>query len=257
MTHSRTAIVTGGLTGIGLASAVALRNAGHRVAVGSRRGDDDGELAGNARDILGDQVWIGKLDVSDQQSVEAFVGRTTEQFGVPTILVNSHGIYQEAEISGHSDEAWFSQIDINLNGVFRMIRAVFPGMIVQKHGRIANVSSTAGNVGAAKYAAYCASKAGVTGLSRAVAVEGAPHNITCVSISPTWIDTPMMERATQRHAKARDTSPAEARSALEGSNPQGRLVQPEEVGNLIAFCCSDASPALTNEDIEINAGALW
>ena len=138
-----------------------------------------------------------------------------------------------------------------------MIRAVFPGMISKNHGRIVNISSTAAHVGASGYSAYCASKAGVNGLSRAVAVEGAPHNITCVSISPTWIDTPMMERATLRHAKAKGTTQEQARQNLHGSNPQGRLVQPEEVANLVAFCCSDAAPALTNEDIQVNAGALW
>ncbi|MEM7216147.1 MAG: SDR family oxidoreductase [Pseudomonadota bacterium] len=253
----RTAIITGGLTGIGLASAVALQNAGHNVAVGSRRGTDDPETADIAHNELGCGAWIGKLDVANDDSIAAFVGETEKRFGRPTILVNSHGVYQEAEISGHPDDAWFDQIDINLNGVFRMIRAVFPGMIEEHHGRIVNISSTAGHVGAAKYAAYCASKAGVIGLSKAVAVEGAPHNITCVSVSPTWIDTPMMERATLRHAKAKEITPTEARTNLESSNPQGRLVQPGEIGELVAFCCSDASPALTNEDIQVNAGALW
>ncbi|MGI9353139.1 MAG: SDR family NAD(P)-dependent oxidoreductase [Rhizobiaceae bacterium] len=253
----RVAIVTGGLTGIGLASAAALQAAGIRIAVGSRRGANDPETADATRNVLGCDVWIGKLDVSDDQSISSFVKEVEERFGTPTILVNSHGIYHEAAIDGHSDNSWFEQIDINLNGVFRMIRAVFPGMVAKKHGRIVNISSTAAHVGASGYSAYCASKAGVNGLSRAVAVEGAPNNITCISISPTWIDTPMMERATLRHAKARGTTQEQAREKLHGSNPQGRLVQPEEIANLVAFCCSDAAPALTNEDIQVNAGAIW
>ncbi len=254
---ARTAIVTGGLTGIGLASAAALRDAGHNVAVGSRRGTEDAELADAARNALGCGAWIGRLDVTSEASISEFVGETSKRFATPTILVNSHGIFHPAEISGHSDNVWFEQIEINLNGVFRMIRSVFPGMISENHGRIVNISSTAGNIGAAKYAAYCASKAGVTGLSKAVAVEGAPHNITCVSISPTFIETPMMDNAVKRMGKAAGKPPEEMKERLKGANPQGRLVQPEEVGNLVAFCCSDASPALTNEDIEVNAGAMW
>ena len=253
---ARTAIVTGGLTGIGLASAKALKSAGHNVAVGSRSGNNP-ETVEQVKLALGDDALVGYLDVTDQTSVSDFITEVSQQYETPSILVNSHGIFRETEITNHKDEDWFDQIDINLNGVFRMIRSVFPGMIEQNFGRIVNISSTAGHVGAAKYGAYCASKAGVIGLSKAVAVEGAPHNITCVSISPTWIDTPMMDRAIDRHAAAKKQSREEARLNLETSNPQGRVVSPEEVGNLVAFCCSEEVPALTNEDIQINAGAMW
>lgn len=253
----KVAVITGGLTGIGLASAVALQSAGHKIAVGSRRGNDDPETADKARNELGCDAWIGKLDVRDQNSVAEFVDTTFEKFGTPTILVNSHGIYREGFLSAKEDETWFEQIDINLTGTYRMIKALFPGMVAKNHGRIVNIASTAGHVGAKGYSGYCASKAGVIGLTKAVSVEGAPHNITCVSISPTWVETPMMDNATVRHANSTGTKPEEAREKLKSSNPQGRLVQPSEVGNLVAYCCSDASPALTNEDIQINAGALW
>ena len=253
---ARTAIITGGLTGIGLASAKALQSAGHKIAVGSRSGNKT-ETVERVKLELGDEAWVGCLDVADQTSVTNFITEVSREFGPPSILVNSHGIFRETEITNHRDKDWFDQIDINLNGVFRMIRSVYPGMVEQNFGRIVNISSTAGHVGAAKYGAYCASKAGGIGLSKAVAVEGAPHNITCVSISPTWIDTPMMDRAIDRHAKAKDQTREEARLNLEASNPQGRVVSPEEVGKLVAFCCSEEVPALTNEDIQINAGAMW
>ncbi|MEO0328430.1 MAG: SDR family NAD(P)-dependent oxidoreductase [Pseudomonadota bacterium] len=252
----RVAVVTGGLTGIGFASAKALLDAGHEVAVGSRRGEDD-SMAGHARDVLGGKALIGKLNVTSVSSITSFLDHTNNRFGVPTLLVNAHGIFHEAQLGNHSDQAWFDQIDINLNGVFRMIRAIFPGMIAKNHGRIVNISSTAAHVGAAGYAAYCASKAGVNGLSKAVAVEGAPHNITCVSISPTFIETPMMENAVKRIGKKTGKSASEIKEQLKLTNPQDRLVQPEEVGALAAFCCSDEAPALTNEDIQINAGAVW
>lgn len=252
----RVAIVTGGLTGIGMASAKCLTEAGHKVAVCSRRGAED-DLAGQARALLGAGAVIAAADVADQLSVDRFVDQVGAELGPPTILVNAAGIYHEAFLSDHNDAAWFEQIDINLNGSFRMIRAVFPGMVRQNWGRIVNIASTAGSKGAAGYSGYCASKAGVIGLSKAVAVEGAPHNINCVSISPTWVETPMMDNALKRHAKAGGNTASDAKAALERSNPQGRLVQPSEIGTLVAFFCSDASPALTNEDIQINAGADW
>ena len=252
----RVAVVTGGLTGIGLASARALVDAGHHVAVCSRRGATE-ELAAEARDALGAQVLIGAADVADQSSINQFLEQVRDTFGAPSILVNAAGIYRQGFLHEAEDSAWFDQIEINLSGVYRMIRSVYPEMEQQGWGRIVNIASTAGRVGAAGYAGYCASKAGVIGLSKAVAVEGAPYGINCISISPTWVETPMMDNATARHAKAGKISPKAAKDALTTSNPQGRLVQPSEIGTLVAFFCSEASPALTNEDIQINAGALW
>lgn len=252
----RIAIVTGGLTGIGLAAAKALSEAGHRVAVGSRRGGD-GDLGRQAQDALGPGALIGTLDVGDPASVARFVGRVEAELGPPGILVNAAGIYRESFMTAQDDAAWFDQIDINLNGCYRTIAATYPAMIAANWGRIVNIASTAGTKGAAGYAGYCASKAGVIGLSKAIAVEGAPHNINCISISPTWVETPMMDNAVRRHATAAGTTPEAAKSALTGSNPQHRLVQPSEIAALVAFFCSDAAPALTNVDIQINAGADW
>jgi NAD(P)-dependent dehydrogenase (short-subunit alcohol dehydrogenase family) len=256
MTANRVAVVTGGLTGIGLASALELQAAGVMVAVGSRVGSDS-EAGHAARQILGDAAMIGALDVADQVSVDAFCAKVQHQLGPVDILVNAAGIYAEAVIDGHSDEAWSSQIDINLTGPFRMTRALLPDMMARGWGRIVNIASTAAHIGAAGYAGYCASKAGLLGLTRVTALEGAPHGVTCVSISPTWIDTPMMDRATARHAKAGGTSAKDAKQALETSNPQGRIVQPQEISSLVAFCCGDGSPALTGEDIQVTAGAIW
>jgi NAD(P)-dependent dehydrogenase (short-subunit alcohol dehydrogenase family) len=138
-----------------------------------------------------------------------------------------------------------------------MIRAVFPDMTAAKWGRIANIASTAGTRGERGYAGYCASKAGLIGLSKAVAVEGAPLGISCIAVSPTWVETPMMAKAFERIAAERQITLAEARAILAVSNPQGRIVQPEEVAAMVDFFCTDHAPALTNVDIQINAGADW
>ncbi len=230
MTAPRVAIVTGGLAGIGAASARALEAAGCKVAVASRSGG------------------FARLDVSDTESVTAFVDRVRTDLGPPTILVNSAGIYCGAPIHEQTDQDWETDIGTNLTGVFKMTRAVLPDMQAAGWGRIVNIASTAAHVGAPNYGAYCASKAGVVALSKVTAIEGAPHGINCVSISPTWIETPMMDGAVARGM---------SKAWIAAQNPQNRLVQPEEVAALVAFCCSDASPALTNEDIKVNAGAEW
>ena len=252
----RVAIVTGGLTGIGLAAAKALVDQGHHVAIGSRQADNV-HVIKEARALLGKDAHIGRLDVASQASVDAFTTIVRHHFGAPTILVNAAGIYREAFFSEHSDHDWLDQIEINLNGPFRMIRSLWGDMVEAKWGRIANVASTAGSMGAAGYAAYCASKAGVIGLSKSVGVEGAPHGINCISVSPTWVETPMMDNALGRIAKDKGISLEAARDRLTHSNPQGRLVQPSEIANLIGFFCTDASLGLTNVDIQINAGADW
>jgi NAD(P)-dependent dehydrogenase (short-subunit alcohol dehydrogenase family) len=138
-----------------------------------------------------------------------------------------------------------------------MTRAVFGGMQAEGWGRIANIASTAGTRGEKGYAAYCASKAGLIGLSKATAVEGAPNGISCIAVSPTWVETPMMAQAITRIAEEQGISQTAARASLEASNPQGRLVQPEEVAAVVAFFCSPSAPGLTNVDIQINAGADW
>lgn len=252
----RTAIVTGGTTGIGLACALALVARGHRVAIGARRAGD-AAVEAEVCSAVGDGAMLAALDVADRASVDGFVDRVAKEFGSPTILVNAAGIYHEAFLHDHSDAAWDDQIEINLSGAFRMTRAVFPHMVGAGWGRIANIASTAGTRGERGYAAYCASKAGLIGLSKATAVEGAPHGISCIAVSPTWVETPMMEDAFDRIATAQGITRDAARAVLASSNPQGRIVQPSEVAAMVDFFCSEAAPGLTNVDIQINAGADW
>ena len=109
--------------------------------------------------------------------------------------MNAAGIYKEALITNTDIDHWLDQLDVNLTGPFLMIKELMPEMIKQKFGRIVNIASTAGKVGASGYAGYCASKAGLIALSKVTALEGAAHNISCISLSPTWVETPMMDNA--------------------------------------------------------------
>ncbi len=269
----RSAVVTGGLTGQGLAIAQALASEGANIAVGSYVGAASGR-AGDAaaypemekveavRKKLaekGAKAFAGHLDVRDAASIAAFIDGAQARCGPADILVNAAGTTAEQPVSGHSDELWLKIIDTNLNGAFRMIRELLPGMMARKWGRIINIGSTAATVGWKDNPAYCASKSGLLGLTRCVALEGAPHGISCVMISPTWVETELMQRnvtqLVEREGKGR--SVAEAMADIAGQNPQKRIVQPEEIAALAVFLCSERARGITAENIQVTGGALW
>jgi 3-hydroxybutyrate dehydrogenase len=267
------AVITGGLTGQGLEIARALAQAGAHVAVGSyvnemsgRKGDaaaypDPAEIA-SVRAMLqafGTKVFAGHLDVRDAEVIDAFLVATEKECGPADILVNAAGTTAEQPVSGHSDELWLKIIDTNLNGAFRMIRKLLPGMMARQWGRIINIGSTAASVGWKDNPAYCASKSGLLGLTRCVALEGAPHGVTCVMISPTWVETELMRRNVaqliEREGKGRSLE--DAMEDIARQNPQHRMIQPQEIAALAAFLCSDAAKGITAENIQITGGALW
>lgn len=258
------AIVTGGLSGIGHAVALDLAARGYRVVVGARdlesraRLDAFGALT-EAAIAGGGEVRADMLDLTDPGSVAGFCERTTERFGPADVLINAAGITAEQPVEGHGDALWQAIIDTNLTGAFRMIRACLPGMKARGWGRIVTIGSTAATVGWKDNPAYCASKAGLLGLTRCVALEGASHGVTCVMVSPTWVDTPMMaaDLAQVVAREGRGRSVEEARAAIAAENPQGRIIQPGEVAELVAFLITDAAKGITMEEVKITGGALW
>ena len=193
----------GGASGMGLAMALAFASEGANVSIGSLLAGGskaDGEVVhmpgqeqmDNAISVI-EAVGVDclgvNLDVTSDESVESFYQATTARFGKVDILANAAGITAEQTIVGHSDALWAKVIDVNLTGTYRSIKRVLPGMIEHGWGRIINIASTAASVGAVTSGAYCASKAAVVGLTKCVALEGAPHGVTCNAISPTWVDT--------------------------------------------------------------------
>ena len=252
----KTAIVTGGLSGMGLAIARRLAHDGVTVVIGARSAGD----AANVRKILGEKdacLHAAALNVRSSDSVDAFVSDVVEAHGGVDILVNAAGVYEEAAVIDHPDRIWDDHIDTNLSGSFRTIRAVMPHMKRRGWGRIVNIASVAAHNGMANNVAYCTSKAGLLGLGKCVSLEGAAHGITCVSISPTWVETEMLRRFIDVDMAANNQSLEEVRAEYAKSNPQNQLVQPNEVAELAAFLVSDAARALTMEDFQINAGSLW
>lgn len=262
--EGRVGVVTGGFTGIGLAIAEELARRGAAVAIGSRIGKDPARAdeATKVREglqALGDQVFAGHLDVGDGKSIESFMIEATAALGPVDILVNSAGMSYQSPICGHSDEGWETVIDTNLNGAFRMTRAALPGMIERGWGRIINIASTAARTGHEEYAAYCASKAGLLGLTRVTALEGAEHGVTCVALSPTWVETKMMRQSMEQIASENPDgkSAAEMMEETRQRSPQKRIVQVAELAAAAAFLCREDAAGITMEDIQISSGAFW
>lgn len=269
--EGRSAIITGGLTGQGLAIAQALAAEGAKIAVGSRAlaNRKNGEAVARESEHVveacerlsgyGGIVYCGHLDVRDPDTIAQFMREAEAACGPADILVNSAGMTSEQPVCGHSDELWLRIIDTNLTGAFRMTRACLPGMIERQWGRIINIGSTAASVGWKDNPAYCASKSGLLGLTRCVALEGAPHGVTCVMISPTWVETELMRNnvreLVEREGKGRTVE--EAISDIARQNPQNRIIQSDEVAALAAFLCGEGGKGITMENIQITGGALW
>ena len=249
--QGRVAIVTGGTAGIGLEIARTLKSRGANVAIGGRRRAEAYDHLTKA------DFFVGTLDVCDSASVSHFVASVKSHYGVPDLLINSAGVSLHQEICGHSDEDWDLVIETNLNGPFKMTRACLPDMLTNRWGRIVNIASTAATTAVPTHAAYCASKAGLLGLTRAVALEGADRGVTCTAVSPTWVETEMLQNSIKKMAEQSGQTPESHKEEIATANPQNRLVQPQEIAELVSFLCSDLSPALTMEDIQVNAGAHW
>lgn len=252
--QGRVAIVTGGAEGIGRAVVEVLAARGAKVAIGARRCADP---AYRQEIITATKCMAEALDVRKSRSVSTFIEKVSAELGAPDILINAAGISVHQKISEHDDQAWADVIETNLTGCYRTIHGCLKQMMGRGWGRIVNIASTAATSADVTHGAYCASKAGLLGLTRAVALEGAPHGVTATCVSPTWVETEMLRQSARKIAERRGTTQAAQIETLASASPQNRLVQPDEIANLVSFLCSDLTPGLTMEDIQVNAGAHW
>ena len=269
----RTAWVTGGATGMGRACALALARAGANVAIGSLTGavvsdrvkgeatlvlaDDELEAARAEIEALGAGTLARPLNVCSDASVRAFYDAAVAAFGAVDILVNAAGGFAHHVITDHPDELWHRTIDVNLTGPYRTIKLCLPGMIERGWGRVINLASTAANVGAVAHGAYCASKTGLLGLTRCVALEGAPHGVTCNAINPGSVKSPHVVRVAVPTMLGIDQSWDDFLDHIPDEVPQKRWIEADEIGAFAAFLCRDEALGLTMEDVTISGGAMW
>lgn len=244
------AVITGGGSGIGASCAEALAKAGARITL---MGRDLARLE-TQRDAMrahGDVACVS-VDVTNEAAVEEAFSRV----GAVDILVNNAGHAQAAPFT-HTDAAlWQRMIDVNLTGVFLCTRAVLPSMLERGYGRIVNVASTAGQVGYAYVAAYCAAKHGVIGLTRALALEVATKGVTVNAVCPGYTETELLRASLDQIMSKTSRSEQDARDALVRHNPQRRFVQPEEVANAVLWLCAPGSDAMNGQSISVSGGEV-
>jgi len=253
--QGKRALVTGASKGIGLAIAVRLAAEGAHVAAGVRN-KADGIAAVAEMTKAGGTGEFVVLDVTDPASVATGVERAARPDRKLDILVNNAGIGGPTPLDGdaRSDEAWQNILGVNLTGTWRVCRAVLP--FLTDGARIVNLSSVTGRFGVAGMAAYSASKHGVIGLTRSLALELAPKKITVNAICPGWVDTDMARSGIALMGKALKKTESEAFAMAAKMAPLGEVLSPPEIAGLVAYLASDDARNVTGQAIVIDGGQV-
>lgn len=235
----KAALVTGASGGIGGAIATALHGAGAVVGLSGTR---EAPLAALAAE-LGERAHVLPCDLSDMAAVDALPKRAAEAMGALDILVNNAGITRDNLFMRMSDEDWQSVIDVNLTSAFRLCRGAVRGMMKARWGRIVNITSVVGTAGNPGQANYCAAKAGLTGMSKALAQEVASRGITVNCIAPGFIATAMTDKLND-----------EQKGRITALIPTGRMGAPEEIASAVLYLASVEAGYVTGATLHVNGG---
>lgn len=242
------AVVTGGGSGIGAAIARSLAGAGATVTI---MGRDEEKL----RDVAGDiSAALQVADVTDRDQVAAAFASAAAENGAVNILVNNAGVAVAVPFSKMQDTLWDETIAVNLTGVYNCTRAVADAMLAAGTGRVVNIASTAALTGYAYIAAYNAAKHGVLGLTRSLALEWAKKGITVNAVCPGYTNTQMVENALDKIMATTGRTREQALADVIKSNPQGRLIEPQEVADTVCWLLQQDS--ITGQAIAIAGGEV-
>ncbi len=243
---SRVAVVTGGGSGMGRAIGHHLARQGRKVAVLDIDGDAADEVA---KEVLADggTALGARVDVSDRAAIDGALDEVRTALGPIGIMVTSAGIEGFEDFLDIEAETWDRMMAVNLTGTFHCLQAAVPDMIEEKWGRIVTISSSSAQSGTRRMSHYVASKGGVIALTKALALDLAPHGITVNTIPPGVIDTPMMRRPIESGAMA-------SMEQVLARAPLGRAGTPDDIAVTCAFLCSDEAGYITGQQINVNGG---
>lgn len=242
---TRTAIVTGGASGIGAAISRRLAADGALVAILDLNPDAAAAAAAQIEAAGGKAVGLG-VDVAERAGVDAAVAEVRGRLGTPTILVNNAGMSVSGPFLALTEETWNRVLSVNLTGTFHCCQAVLPDMIDARWGRIVNISSSSIHSGSSGLAGYVAAKSGVVGLTKTLALEFSKRGITVNTIPPGFIDTPMLRDTVDRGFVDLDAQIART--------PVGRVGRPEDIAAACAFLVSEEAGYITGQILGVNGG---
>lgn len=243
------AVVTGGGTGIGAAIARALADEGAMLTLVGRRREP---LEATAREIEGASVV--QADVTDRAAVDAAFEAARAAHGLVAILVNNAGAAEATPFVKLTHETWRRILAVNLDGVFHCCQAALPDLLAADRARIVTIASIAGLRGGGYIAPYVAAKHGAVGLTRALAAEFARTNLTVNAVCPGYVETGIVASAVANIRAKTGRSEEEARAALVSTNPQGRMIDPEEIAAAVVWLCLPESRSVNGQAITISGG---
>lgn len=252
----RVAVVTGGGRGIGAAIALAFADAGAHVGISGR---DRAALDATVVKVRqrGVRAAAFVCDVASPDDVARFAADFRRELGAPAIVVNNAGIAPSAKFADTDEKLWAQTMDVNLGGPYRVSRTFWADVIAAgKRGRIINIASVAAKIGFAYTSAYCASKHGLLGLTRTLAVELAPRGPTANCVCPGWVDTEMTGRTVANIHSKTGRDPDAARRELENMSPQRRLMSAEEVAQVTLFLATDAAAGVNGQAWNVDGGEV-
>jgi acetoacetyl-CoA reductase len=239
---NKIALVTGGSKGIGKAIALTLAKEGAKIALNYNRSADEANAVAAEIRALGSEAFVAQADVGDATAARNLVKQALDHFGTIDILVNNAGITRDAFFKKLGDEAWHEVIRTNLDSVYYVTSAVLPNMLEHNYGRIISISSFVGQKGNLAQTNYAASKAGLIGFSKSLALETARNNITVNTINPGFIATEMVLKIKE-----------EVQQKLLTQVPMGRFGTPEEVAKAVLFLAADGD-YITGQQLNVNGG---
>jgi NAD(P)-dependent dehydrogenase (short-subunit alcohol dehydrogenase family) len=253
--NGRVALVTGGGRGIGRATARALAGEGFAVAIAARTA---AEVEAAAKEVVaaGGRALPLVLDVTNSRAVSEAFRTAAERLGPVLVLVNNAGIAPSAKFLDTDEASWDQVLRVNLTSAYLCARAALPAMLAARFGRVINVASTAGKIGYRYTTAYTASKHGLLGLTRALALEMAERGVTVNAVCPGFTRTDIVAEGARRIAQKSGRSVADAEAELARLSPQRRLIEPEEVAAVIAFLARDDSGGINGQAWNVDGGAV-